>query len=776
MGSFLHHGLCSRKMLSFMCGVAEQNQEIIENLENLTDADLSTEAQSFTGASLHTEFSDLVLHVKNSVHSLCEELRNEIPSKEETGIETFKEVLFRDLDSMESVMKSFSMSCMEKETVELECHKLLDLCLKFSLKFEEIEQNYLIEVCGNVQQILETLCSGVHPDLILETVVELKTAFSVCVKAFHTRFKDLLSPDSYCLMIASMSSLKRTLFILLDSINSIHKAALSHNGFVGKDYILKQLKLSLEMLIIAATSPTPSSQQEDEIGEPGEFVNCIDNILTSIASTESESSLLELQKLVEKAVVHSLSVAQLSLPTLQDRIKKASEAAIAQTKSLTELYESKGKSQKTTSDFRVTVQSCRENLIAEVENLEQQVNQSVMELIVEVLTAPMQSVHDLMDAAVQNSSSKEAANEDKKSHVKKMGDKFHQHIDRIYHVCRFAAACCTDKEMIYALLVTVKNMELLDVEIVPTVLMNPCAELLKEFSYLQLLLSEWYYHVNSLQQILFKITDAPAILKVIDDSIRKEVKTVSHFLYDQEGTEMKKATLNLLKLANCAIQVASAFIQEVQDAPDLNILKEESKNLRKSIRSVNKSYNDVFSNLTDLESHRSLQKHCIILSSCVHELHRVHEDFYNKYGCAYLGKHQETSKPQADKTQDISSGLQDLSLKKGSFICHNTSMAHEINVSSIPVVRETVFKKVLGNSTYDFTSASNINLEITAILDGLKSNTSAYSDIINSSQAKPCLPARKVGKTNPKFLKNSILEVSSTNTTNVDESVSLVPT
>lgn len=771
MGSFLHHGLRSRKTLSFMCNVAEQNQDIIENLENLKVADLSTEAQSSLSVSLHNQISNLVLHVKDSVSSLCQELRNEIPSKEETGIESFKEMLFSALDSVESVAESSSVFFVEKEIVELEYNKLLDLCLKFSLKLEEIEDNYLTEVCGGVQQILETLCSGVHPDLILETVVELRTAFSICVKAFYTRFKDLLSPDSYCLMVASMSSLKRTLFILLDSINSIHRAALVHRDFVGKDYLLKQLKLSLDMLIIAATSPTPSSQQEDEIGEPGEFVSCIDKILTFISRTETEISFLELQKLVKKAVVHSLSVAQLSLPVSQEKIRKASEAVIAQSKSLTELYQSKKKLQETSPDFRVTVQSCCENFISEVENLEQKVNLSVLELIVEVLTSPMHPVCDLIDAAGQNASSKESLNEDKKSYLNRMGDEFHQHTDRMYHVCRFAAACCTDKEMIYALLVTVKNLELLDVEIVPTVLMNSCAELLKEFSYLQLLLSEWHYHVNSLRQILFKITDAPALLKVIDDCTKKEVKTISRFLYDQEGTEIKKATVNLLKLVNCAIQVASAFIQEGQDIPDINILKKSSKNLRKSIRSVNKSSDDVFSDLTDLEAHRSLQKHCIILSSCVHDLQKVHEDFYNQHGCAYLGMHQEISKPQMEKNQDISSRLHELSLRKDSFTCGNTSVEHEINVPSVPVLQESIFHKQHENSVCDFASASNINLEITAILDDLKSDTSTYNHSINSSQSKPCLPARKVGKTNPKFLENSLLELSDANTTNLANSL-----
>ncbi|PNF28471.1 hypothetical protein B7P43_G15235 [Cryptotermes secundus] len=272
-----------------------------------------------------------------------------------------------------------------------------------------------------------------------------------------------------------------------------------------------------ELLNVIDTSMSKEADKREESG--GQFVQKMDLVLEILASIKVEEEFTDIipqvKHILDELLCHAMAIAQVS--TAND----SADITASCQKVLHVFEDMKKKSASDTVNLSVR-QLCCYSLAEVLESLEQQINRTLLRLVLEVFSEPYSPLKKLVKASC-NIPAAGCHAEDLEVLVSALD----LHVDRIMQIGMFAMACSGDEKRILGIRSCLASLESLESELVPSLTAYYLDHgRTPHRNHLKILSDHWQSEVLKLEELIDGIVDPAAFCQVALEEVLQMVATL----------------------------------------------------------------------------------------------------------------------------------------------------------------------------------------------------------------------------------------------------------
>ncbi|XP_043464871.1 uncharacterized protein LOC122500158 [Leptopilina heterotoma] len=299
--------------------------------------------------------------------------------------------------------------------------------------------------------------------------------------------------------------------------------------FSCKKYVCDRLCYCFKMIIEILDSPNPLPEEEVSEKE-NHFVYRMDLVLDIVSGMigkslkEQVEDLKDLFSGIEDVFSHAMAIAQVCLPQDFKAISGVCQSVMSEYENL--------KIQMNNEIPDITMISLFLNsLIDALYRLERKVNISVLTLIMEVFSDPLNPLRKLINICGTSLLVEKKSKNDLSDAI----ESFDQLTDKTLQIGSFAIACCRDVNRANNIKNSLASLESLGMELIPAItdfylhLDNK-----EKHSSVKLLTDEWQTEIKKFHNTVFLIIDSSAYCQVILDDVQERVRIMSDCLDNRE--------------------------------------------------------------------------------------------------------------------------------------------------------------------------------------------------------------------------------------------------
>ncbi|KZC11106.1 Serendipity locus protein alpha [Dufourea novaeangliae] len=314
-----------------------------------------------------------------------------------------------------------------------------------------------------------------------------------------------------------------------------------------KKYVCERVCFCLKMVI--EVIDTPDSLQEHEIVErENHFIYKMDlalDILAEMPNKSQEEQIEECRELwlqIEDVFSHAMAIAQVCKPCNFKAITGTCHSIILEYENL--------KFQLTSESSDSALNNLFMNSLNDaLYRLERKINISVLNLVMEVLSDPLNALKKLVTICGNSLTAKKRYKSDLADAV----EDFDQVIDKSMQIGLFAIASCNDRNRINQIRNCLASFESLETELISSITtfyLHPESKEMR--ANVKLLTGQWQLEVMKLQDALNLVMDSAAYCEVVLDDLQERISIMSNCLDNREPvtqTQVQNVVLRSLSLS-----------------------------------------------------------------------------------------------------------------------------------------------------------------------------------------------------------------------------------
>lgn len=484
-----------------------------------------------------------------------------------------------------------------------------------------------------------------------EDFQEVVSAFSNLLSLVQYRCGDLYRRgQSETLQLLALQ-LCQTLPLLASTCAATVSYPLSKQVKTSRELVLNRIQTLLEDTECHAGQGSDDYDME----EAGTFISCVDKALDLLTREEvcDDSSHMhqaplseEVKSLLEEVLRHGVAVAYCSCPDDNRAIMSMCENVLKQLKNLVGI-------ERLESHDEVDFNLAKETLADAVESLEQKVNTALIRQIVKTFAVPLGPLQALLKVLEPNHeviSSK--ALED-------LIANFDLHVDHIFQVGGFAAACTSDNLRVRHIRNSLLTLEWLESCLIPSVVNAHSDHHLHAQAHAHMLAKHWSMAVEMLCNTLDEIMDPSAFSLVTKQEVHQSWALLKEQLYTQDMSWISQHVENVIALSSrvLVLHQLDSFLTDRQE-----------EDLQMAISEMKKSLGLVLESPKDLSRHRSLIKRVqltlTLLSRLANSLNEENLQFMEEFSYTETKKAPRKAVPtklsETDKRHLVTSNIEDI--------------------------------------------------------------------------------------------------------------------
>ncbi|KAG7200682.1 hypothetical protein KM043_001235 [Ampulex compressa] len=343
--------------------------------------------------------------------------------------------------------------------------------------------------------------------------------------------------------------------LLIQLVQEQHQ--LNASIYSCKKYICGRLCLCLKMIVEVLDSDNPMPDDENqEFGN--HFVYRMDlvlDIISEIYDKNREEQVAESADIwlgIEDIFSHAMAIAQLCKPYNFNEIVGACQSIVLEYENLKFQLTSKTPDPAMDHLFMNTLNDA-------LYRLEQKINVSILNLVLEVFSEPFGALKKLIASCGNSLSAEKRSQSDLTSAI----EDFDQIIDKSMQVGMFAIACCKDMNRINRMRNCLAGLESLETELVSAITsfyLHPDNKEMR--ASVKLLTAQWRQEINNLHNVLDLIIDSGAYCQVILDDLQERISTMSDCLDHREPVTQAQVQ-GVVQVALCLSRQISATLNDI---------------------------------------------------------------------------------------------------------------------------------------------------------------------------------------------------------------------
>ncbi|XP_068220157.1 vinculin-like [Palaemon carinicauda] len=528
---------------------------------------------------------------------------------------------------------------------------LLTVLTEALLAWDRAQVRKIAKSIAVVQEQLSRLQQVHFVQHLPEDFQEVVSACGNLLSLIQHRCEDLYRrAQSETLQLLALQ-LCHTLPLLASTCTATVSHPLSKQVKASRELVLKRIQTLLQDIEYQAGQGSDNYDLE----EAGTFISCVDKTLDLLMREEkfNDSSDMhqvplseEVKSLLEEVLRHGVAVAYCSCPDDNRAIMSMCENVLKQLKHLVGI-------ERLESHDDVDFNLAKDMLADSIEALEQKVNTALIRQIVKTFAVPLAPLEALLKALEPNQ---------EVTSTKALEDliaNFDIHVDHIFQVGGFAAACTSDNLRVRHIRNSLLTLEWLETCLIPSIINAHNDHHVHAKAHAHMLAKHWSMAVELLCNTLDEIMDPSAFSLVTKQEVHQSWALLKEQLYTQDMSWIKKHVENVISLSSriLALHRLDSFLTDRQE-----------DDIQMAISEMKKSLGLVLDSPKDLSRHRSLIKRVqltlTLMSRLSSSLNEENLQFLEEY--SYADTKRVTKKPlparlsETDKHQLITSNIEDI--------------------------------------------------------------------------------------------------------------------
>ncbi|KAK7079236.1 hypothetical protein SK128_006063 [Halocaridina rubra] len=481
--------------------------------------------------------------------------------------------------------------------------QLLSILTDAILAWDRAQVRKISKSVAQIQECLTCLHQTRFIHKLPEDFQALVTACGKLLNLVEERCEDLYQRSQSEYLQQTALQLCHTLHLLADTCALTVSHPLSKHIKGSRELVVDRIQSLLKDIECLAG---PGKEVYD-MDEAGTFVVCVDRTLDLLSNvkiqTESAFQSSELlsdrvKVLLEEVLKHGVAVAFCSSQNDNKAIMAKCENVLKHLKNIVNL-------ERTESCDAVDFQLACDNLADHIEVLEQKVNTALIRQIVKTFASPYSALETLIKSL--ESEKTDILDKDVENDIAD----FDLHVDHIFQVGGFAAACTTDVTKVRLIRDSLLTLEWLESCLIPALLCarnewHPHAIL-----HAKILSKKWILAVKQIGTTLDRIMDASAFALVTKQEVHYLWAKLKEELYDLDTTSINKQVEEIVALASRVISLHDM---------DNFLTEHQEEDLRIAITEIQKSMSSILNCPADQSCHRRLLKRVQLLLTLLSRL------------------------------------------------------------------------------------------------------------------------------------------------------------
>ncbi|CAH1782849.1 unnamed protein product [Owenia fusiformis] len=497
--------------------------------------------------------------------------------------------------------------------------------LESTMKVLLVSDSFIVkEITHSAHATLERLA-------LLSSVKTMKTlltcfkgfteAVMVLTKLADKRQRDLLHPRQRERLIMSMTVLKKSIPLLSNALQSYVKYPNNQQAISTKEHMIGEIITCIDELIDAVENrlSTRDETELEEVEEIGHFVTYLDKMLSILKSDDNtKMAAPDVEAYLDVLLRHAMAVSHISSEHHRNLIITCCQRVIRLKGGMLQHL----KNVQHNPDFvelRSDYDDSCSNVAMELHDLERHVNNATLHQVVATFKETTQPLDRLVRAALSTDQTIQRLPE-KECHdiLEPYIDRLNCHFELSSQVALLVAASSTDTQRVRDIRSSVKQLELLDPQLVPAVMSCRRDPLNKvAVKHLKTLKQLWNNEMNILVESIDRITDPNLFVNVTEKLIMEEIDTCSRLKNATSSSEVLLFSYGLTGLAHRVVDMATRVVDHQVDPIYRNGLMVYINQLNKVIPGVKSTCKQLSENLGDIGLLGTLNKRSKALLNCV---------------------------------------------------------------------------------------------------------------------------------------------------------------
>ncbi|CAD5122084.1 DgyrCDS10535 [Dimorphilus gyrociliatus] len=393
---------------------------------------------------------------------------------------------------------------------------VVESLIKVLLIADERDIKKIVNMTEQIEEDLNSLLSREHQKELASDLKKIYKTSIEMVDLCDNRTKNLRKAKQKQALNVSISTFKRNIPLLCEGLRAIYRKSSSDKlkRQLSEDFAVAQMKKSLREIRKAIEGRYLINEDDDNdsinVEEAGCFTLTIDLAMERLSTND------DITNEINSILRHSLTVGHAANECFKDSIKKISQIVLQAKNKYLQCLEVENRDK--LPDIKAIVQEG-------LQHLERQVNGAVLGLIIDAFKESVEPLDRVIKRVLLSEIS--VCNAPTGNTLDDLIENFHSHSDMICQASRLVSASCPDTSKVKVIQTAVQQLEALDPELIPAILLCHANKKNKDaILQIKLLRNEWSDCVKNLIITIDKITDPNKFILLTNNQLNNEIDSI----------------------------------------------------------------------------------------------------------------------------------------------------------------------------------------------------------------------------------------------------------